>query len=242
MSENYLYFGEVSHERFTGTPHRLAYRIAYAYVDVDALHGAKSPTRLFGFGRPALLCVLAKDHGEGGPDLGLWVRRFLKSRGVERPAARIMLLTLPRMLGCCFNPVSFYFIHDGEDRLFQILCEVNNTFGGRHFYLLAGGEDVAACEKGFYVSPFFETSGGYEFRFRPPADTMAVNILYRDKEGRRALTARLSGERQPLDRRRCLQILFGLPFMTIGVIFAIHLEALKLLLKGVRYHPLKETS
>ena len=52
------------------------------------------------------------------------------------------------------------------------MCEVNNTFGERHCYLLAHddgrslawGEEVSA-RKVFHVSPFCAVDGRYRFRF-----------------------------------------------------------------------------
>ena len=38
-------------------------------------------------------------------------------------------MTMPRMLGYVFNPVSFWFCRDRAGALRAVLCEVNNTFG-----------------------------------------------------------------------------------------------------------------
>jgi DUF1365 family protein len=46
-------------------------------------------------------------------------------------AAAIRLLTMPRMLGYVFNPLSVYFCYHRAGALAAIMYEVNNTFGER---------------------------------------------------------------------------------------------------------------
>ncbi|WP_250908457.1 DUF1365 family protein, partial [Escherichia coli] len=48
------------------------------------------------------------------------------------------------------------------------------------------------------------------------------------------ITAAMSGERRPLDDRVLWSTVLALPVMTVKVVAAIHWEALKLWLKGVR--------
>ena len=48
----------------------------------------------------------------------------------------IRLLTMPRILGYSFNPLSLYFCYACDGALRAILYEVNNTFGQRHSYFL----------------------------------------------------------------------------------------------------------
>ena len=82
-------------------------------------------------------------------------------------------MTMPRMLGYVFNPVSFWFCRDRSGALRAVLCEVNNTFGESHCYLVHH-DDLRPIEpdawldgrKAFHVSPFLPVEGGYRFRFR----------------------------------------------------------------------------
>lgn len=236
-----LYRSVVTHERFGRAAHRLKYRVAYALVDLESLSEGRSPTRLFGFNRPGLLSIRARDHGEGSADdLAKWARSYLQANGMKEEAAKILLFTLPRMFGFVFNPVSFYFVYDREERLHHILCEVNNTFGGRHFYLLRvsalGALKQKDCAKEFYVSPFLETSGKYSFKVRSPGQTISVGIDYRRENGERQLSAYLSGRRARLDAWTCFRILVEFPLMTLGVVAAIYWEALVLWFKGAPFY------
>jgi DUF1365 family protein len=85
----------------------------------------------------------------------------------------VVLMTLPRMLGYVFNPVSFWFCRDGLGALRAVLCGVNNSFGEHHCYLVHHDDHrpiaPAAWLEGrkvFHLSPFLPVEGGYRLRFR----------------------------------------------------------------------------
>lgn len=241
MSAVSFYTGEVVHRRLSGPRHELKYRLAYVLADLDRMN---EPNRLrfFSFGRKGLMSLEARDHGDGeGGDLAAWVRDYVRREGVAEPCARIELLTLPRMFGYVFNPISVYFIYGNDGGLLRLLYEVNNTFGGRRFYLAKPDlEDPRLrheCAKTLYVSPFFDVEGGYRFSVAPPGETVRLGIDYLDGAGAPAMTAYLAARRETATDWRCLMILLRFPLMTFGVIAAIHWEALKLFLKGAKFRP-----
>jgi DUF1365 family protein len=92
------------------------------------------------------------------------------------------------------------------------------------------------CPKNFYVSPFLSRDCRYQFRIRPPGENIAVAI-HEEEAGRPILNASFAGERRPLTDGTLLKMLFAYPLMTLKVIVAIHFEAVRLMLKGVRRHP-----
>lgn len=235
-----FYIGKVSHRRFGKISHVLRYRIAYLLLDLDRLEEAGRLSRLLKIGKRGLIRFDPLDHGEGKTqDLAGWVRAFVAQQGVQEEVASIQLLTLPRMLGYVFNPVSVYFLRDKAGDLHHVLYEVGNTFGERHFYLCAAELQAGLCrhqcDKAFYVSPFFDQRGHYEFTVQPPMDSVSLAISYRHGEAER-MSAYLSGKAQPVTTATCLGLIAKFPLMTLGVIAGIHWEALKLVLKGARYH------
>lgn len=240
--QHQLYFGAVSHTRHAPMVHKLKYKIAYVCLDLDHMDTAGHSSWMFNPEKPGLFSFRAKDHGSGETtDLAKWVRQTLKDKSVEAPAHRITFLTLPRMLGYAFNPISVYFIYDASDHLHHILYQVNNTFGERHCYLFPVSGDGPAyehsCQKRFHVSPFFPVSGNYTFRICPPnGETFSLFIKYDDAECGKAMTATLELNAKPFSSGSFAKLLFGLPFMTLGVTAAIHWEACKLWLKKARYH------
>ena len=87
--------------------------------------------------------------------------------------------------------------------------------------------------KEFYVSPFLDFEMTYHFRIRPPRETVAVRILETDGEDP-VLAATFHGHwRKAGTREFALAILqtLGIPWkVTVGI----HLEALRLWLKGLK--------
>ncbi len=241
-----LYSGLVSHRRTRPRAHALRYRIFMLLLDLDEGPTLGRGLRLFGFDAPGLLSFQTRDHGDGSDTpLKAQVEQHLARAGIPCGGS-VRLLCMPRVLGGVFNPISVYFCHRPDGGLSAILYEVNNTFGDRHSYLIpvaAGAPGVAvrqSADKVFFVSPFMDMDLTYAFKVRPPGqgeeDSVVVSIEVADAAGR-LLSASFAGQRQPLDDRRLLAAWIGHPWMTLGVMGAIHWEALKIWLKGERIRP-----
>jgi DUF1365 family protein len=239
-----LYRGRVMHARLRPFGHRFAYRVFSLLVDLDRLEEADRLTPLFSLRRFNLLSFHPKDHGpRDGSDLRAHVDRLLAEKGVAIEGGRVELLCYPRVLGFVFNPLAIYYCRDAAGDLRAIVYEVRNTFGGLHAYVAPvddtqrrGGEIRQARDKVFYVSPFLDMDKRYHFRVRPPAEDFAVRILETD-DGGPVFSAAMKGEREPLATRSVLRACAEVPLLTFKVVAAIHWQALKLWLKGARYHP-----
>lgn len=230
-----LYQGEVIHTRLKPVKHRLRYRVFYLLLDLDDIGGG---LRTLSHNRFNLFSFHDRDHGPGkDQSLKPWLAATLRHHGFNQPLAKVFILTLPRMLGYVFNPLSIYYCYDAQGGLFALLYEVNNTFGQRHSYLvpIASAQDLHGHEadKAFYVSPFNDVTGAYRFDIVPPGDTLRVNIHHRDQTGP-LLFASLNARREKLSDSALLRCLIGLPFLTLRIIAAIHWQALKLWRKGLR--------
>ncbi|HEY5718980.1 MAG TPA: DUF1365 domain-containing protein, partial [Gammaproteobacteria bacterium] len=204
--------------------------------------------------RPGLLSFRRADHGpRDGSDLGPWIRRLLAGHGLDEAGARITLFTQPRILGYVFNPVSFWFCRDREQRLRAVLAEVNNTFGEHHNYLVRhpdqrplGPGDVVPARKVFHVSPFLGIAGDYRFRFAHSGNRLQLAIGH-DVDGTRLLSTAVWGDLQPLTSSALLRRAAAMPWQALAVTARIHWQALGLWLKGAAFHakprpPLEETT
>lgn len=235
-----LFEGEVVHQRFAPRRHRLRYGVFQMLFDLDEIPDMDRRLRLFSHNRFNALSFHDSDHGDGdGTPLRAYVERILAEADVRLEGGRIALLCMPRILGHVFNPLSVYYCHHADGRLAAMIYEVNNTFGQRHTYLIPAGAGDGrtvrqACDKDFYVSPFMDMDMRYEFRLAEPGATVATAINGRGPDGGLLIFASFTGERRELTDAALARALAAHPFMTLGVVAAIHWEALKLVLKGIR--------
>lgn len=235
MPESCLYMGEVVHRRFTPVRHELRYRVFNLFIDVDRLDETAASLRLFGYNQRRLISLRDRDHGPGD---GTPIREHAWKlvRGAEGGAqvARIFMFCYPRVLGYVFNPLTVYYGFDASGRLHMMVYEVNNTFGGRHSYVVpVTGTMAQHAEKHFFVSPFNKVEGRYSFHFNTPAEKLALGVALSVGE-QPVLKAYVSGARRKLDDANLLRAFAAMPFLTLKVIGAIHLEALRLWWKGLK--------
>ncbi len=237
-----LYAGIVTHQRFAPTRHRLRYGMFQMLFDLDELPALSTRLRLFSHNRFNLLGFHDRDHGEGGVHLRAWVEATLAAAGHPIVGGQILLLCMPRVLGHVFNPLSIYFCHDRDGALAAMLYEVNNTFGERHSYLIplggpAGEVIHQSCAKAFHVSPFMDMAMTYDFRISRPGETIATTVHGKDAAGALLIAAAFTGARRELSDASLAGALVRYPLLTLKVVAAIHLEAVKLILKGLRLRP-----
>jgi hypothetical protein len=234
-----LYVGCTTHARFKPQPHKFRYGVFQILVDIDRSEEAFQGLRTLSVGRFGLFSFEARDHGyRDGRSLRTWVEAQLATARTPATAATIRLLCFPRILGFVFNPLSIFFVHDAEDRLEAVIYEVNNTFGQTHAYVTPAtgeGDQRQEAEKVFYVSPFYGVEGGYRFRLSPPSEGFDL-VICKHMAGETDFVATLNAERRPLTDAALMRLFFAMPFMTLGVVAAIHWEALRLWVKGATFH------
>jgi hypothetical protein len=234
-----VYRGHVVHKRLAPRQHALRYAVFSLLVDLDRLDALSRRLRLFSRNRFNLLAIHDRDHGAGdGVEIASHIRGVLASHGLAHAGRRIRMLCYPRVLGYVFNPLTVYFCDDAEGSVRAIIYEVSSTFGERRSYVApvkAVGEKLPlhACAKALFVSPFNVIEGRYTFHVQAPAERVVVGILLRDAQGTPMLKAHFAGERAPLTDAMIARLLLSYPLMTLKVIAGIHLEALRLWLKGV---------
>lgn len=235
---NALLIADVAHARQRPAKNSFHYHVYYLCFGLSKL-SQMARLALFSVDRFNLFSFKTAHYG-GDPEA--WIRNQLTSWNVTQADGEIVLLTMPRVLGYAFNPVSFWFCLDKAGTLRAVLADVSNTFGERHAYLLfhddqqpIGRDDVFSSDKVFHVSPFIKVDGHYEFRFVYGPEKVGVWIDHHDDDGL-LLTTSLVGKRHALTSLALLRCFFRYPLVTFKVIGLIHYQALKLFLKGVRYH------
>lgn len=236
-----LLYGSVMHARHATASNAFSYAMFTLSLPLSQLAAAASP--VLGIERFRLFSFFNRDHGpRDGSSLLPWIRTILQQHGLaEVTDGEVVLQTMPRLFGFVFNPVSFWYCHDQAGGLRAVLCEVNNTFGEHHNYLVAhddrrviDADDVLRAEKVFHVSPFFAVRGEYRFSFRRQADRHTVAIDYFDQDAKQ-LTTRLVATPEALTAKRLLGAWLRCPLLTLGVVARINLQALRLLAKRVPF-------
>ncbi len=233
-----LYAGTVMHRRLKPRRHRLAYRLFSLLLDLDDIDALSRRLRLFSRNRFNLFSFRDRDYGASTDEpLRNQVERHMRAAGLEPDGGAIRLLTMPRILGYGFNPLSVYFCHRRGGALAAILYEVHNTFGERHSYLLPveevrGGVVRQHTTKQFYVSPFMDMDLTYDFRVNPPDDNLKISIVVNNDAGP-VLAAIHTAKRRPLTDTELAWTFFRYPLLTLKVIAGIHWEALLIFAKGI---------
>ena len=199
--------------------------------------------KLFSIDKWNLYSLFWKDYGVkefANPDS--YVKSILKEQQLDHVTIKnIVLVTMPRLLGYVFNPVSFWLCFDQNDDLVIVLSEVNNTFGERHIYVCFN-ESLSAItenefihrEKVFHVSPFCEVKGYYKFQFMIAPQNIKININYYQDDSI-LISTTIKGDKVALKDRKLIKYFFFYPFITFKVIALIHYHALRLFMKKVPY-------
>ena len=229
----------VAHARTRPRRNAFRYKLCYFAIPLSEWREGTRGT-FFSIDRFNLFSLRSKDYGDGATQPGKWIADVLGGQGLSEADGEIVLLTLPRLLGYAFNPVSFWFCFDRNKQLRAVLAEVNNTFGERHCYLCfhETHEPITKTarlivRKIFHVSPFMDVKGSYRFRFDYDAARIGVQIDLLDEEGV-ILATSMSGRPHDITALGLLKTALGYPLQTIKVVALIHYQAIKLFLKGVK--------
>ncbi|WP_250494406.1 DUF1365 domain-containing protein [Caballeronia sp. GAWG1-1] len=235
-----LLTGRVMHERLRPVHHRFEYPVCYVSCDLARLGEVKRAW--FGIDQVRPFAFFQRDFGpRDGSDLQTWMRARLADAAIPADG-EIRLLSIPRVFGHAFNPVSFWFCHDRAGNLRALYADVRNTFGEHRGYLLSAPDHAPivddtelACRKTLHVSPFCDVDGDYAFRVRRHGDRLSVAIDYRDRDGLLIRTA-IGLKARPLTGPLALRTLLSQPLLAVAVVARIYWQALRLWIKRVPFH------
>ena len=239
INNSCIYIGDVIHKRFRPKQHFFRYKVFSLFIDLYELKKIEKEVSFFSYNKFNLISFFDIDHGSrDGESLEKWVKKNLAKIQIYNENIKIKLLCYPRIFGYVFNPLSIFFIYDENNYLISILYEVKNTFGEQHTYVFKTEKNrnltENSCNKKFHVSPFIEMDCKYFFKILNPEQKLSVIINQSDNEGK-LLFASQDGVKRELNSKNLIFSYISHPLMTFKVIAAIHFEAFKLWLKGIRF-------
>ena len=228
------------HKRLVPKVNQFVYEVFYICFDIAKINNLSK--KIFSLNKFNLFSFYEKDYGpKDGSSIENWAWNILKNQQIDKNINKIFLFTHPRVLGYVFNPASFLFCLDSQEKLQAVIVQVNNTFNENHSYLIFNKDaSVIAnnqwfkADKEFHVSPFFERKGFYKFRFIFEQNKIAVWIDYFTDE-KTLLTSVILKKQVDFDDLNLILAFIKIPFMTLKVIILIHIQALKIVFKKIKY-------
>jgi DUF1365 family protein len=234
-----LYECTVLHRRLQPRQHQFVYRIFLFLLDLDEVPQVADRIPFFSVDEPNVYSLRKEDYFQfDSRGIRSNVETFLESEGFQKKPATIRLLTLPRLLGYTFNPISILFCFDENGAPLVSVVQVGNTFGELKPYLVpidpSGQRFHVRVPKNYYVSPFSALDLAFDFRFDIPGNRLSVHID--DLQGdEKILLSTLTGARTELTAGNLAFLTVKYPLVTFKIIFLIHWEALRLWLKKIPF-------
>ncbi len=224
------------HYRNSPKRHKFSYPYLMASIDIDKFFEETSvkidPLSLL---KISPTSYLTKDLLKEGIYKGLIRAVSQKEWGAQ--VKNFTLLTSPKLLGIGFNPVSFFYCKDSDDNTVGVLVEVNNTFKERHHYFLDYLGRSLESPKEFHVSPFNDRNGNYRFKMdQLDSDPFSLSIeLVKSSEV--VFCAGFRGSLNQISPANCYKLLLQSRLSPWLTVMRIHIQALILFIKGMKYIP-----
>ena len=233
-----IYSGLTTHKRFKPKKHFFTYKTFSLLIDLKEIEYLEKKIKFFSYNKFNILSFYNIDHGpRDGSSLNNWTKKILSKAKINIVGGKIKLLCFPRFFGYVFNPLSIFYCYDKKSKLKAVLYEVKNTFNEQHTYVFRSKSSsniiLHKCQKKFYVSPFIAMKTFYNFRLSIPKNNISVLIKQSDVSGL-LLIAHQAGKRIKLNSYNLLVQFLKHPLMSFKVIAAIHFEAFRLWIKGIK--------
>ena len=239
-----VYVGQVQHRRFDAVAHSFRVRAWFVYLDLEELDAAFAGRWWWSHRRPAPMRYRRADYfGDPQRPLVDCIRDAVAAKTGVRPEGPVRMLTNLRSCGFVFNPVSFYYCFDRQERLTAVLAEITNTpWGERHRSVVAAGGEAAgertlrgSFAKALHVSPFQPMQQRYEWTFGTPGERLAVHMENHAAAGC-VFDATLALQARPWSTGSLVRAWLRQPLMAVKVVASIYWHAFVLWCKRAPFH------
>jgi len=240
---NHIYLGWVRHRRHEPVLHSFGYR--HGMIGFDLAHGQACETHPWcGFRRTAALRFHRDDYLRPlDRPLDQAVREIVRGESGVIADGPIEVLTLPRCLGFCFNPVSFYLCHQRDGRLAAIVSEITNTpWLERQVYVHPVPADHAegaplrvVFAKRFHISPFNGMAQVHDWTFAVRPGVFGVHMR-NVEQGRTVFDATLVLQRHAMTAAGISRVIRASPLLGLQALIRIYAQAARLWRKHAPFH------
>ena len=230
---------KVYHRRLLPKKNDFNYRAYYVVLDMD---NKSSSSKLFSINKWNIFSFYDKNYGyRSSQDSKQWLNDLLDKENINFD--KTSLITMPKILGYLFNPVSFWLAYSNGVVL-AVIAEVNNTFGETHSYIChKNNQEIAnpdwfEAEKVFHVSPFFDRIGYYKFNFKINLKENTKNIItinYFNNDDQLLLATSINGTISKLTSMNLIKQFIRSPLLTFKVVTLIHIQAFRLFIRKIGY-------
>jgi len=235
MSHKFLE-GTIYHKRVSPKKHEFKYK--FFMLDIDMSSFERLDNSYFSQNSFNLFSFNSKDHFGNSEDFKENIKTLLKKYSIEA-TSKMRFVTLPRILGYVFNPISVLILFD-KNRPTHMIAEVHNYNGGRVIYPITLESNDKKHYKGkttkdMYVSPFFNRVGRYEFdlTYTDNQFSIGINLFENDTK---MLTSTFVGKSLVFNEHNLLSLFFRHTLLTFWVVTRTIWQSLKLKSKGLKWN------
>ncbi|RXK14679.1 DUF1365 domain-containing protein [Halarcobacter mediterraneus] len=231
-----IFDGMIYHKRFLPKEHSFKYKFFMLDIDLSSIKDIKN--KVFSYNKFNLFSFYSKDHFGNKEDFLKNIDFLLKSFAIK-PTQKMRFLTLPRIAGFVFNPISALILFEDNKPSF-LIAEVHNYNGGRVIYpveLTSSNNKIykGRTKKDMYVSPFFKRDGDYEFTLVYNEKDLNLSItLFEDEK--KKLTSNFTAKAKEFTTKNLRSIFFKHTFLTFWVVTRTIYQSIKLKLLGLKWN------
>jgi DUF1365 family protein len=228
--------GNLYHKRFSPKIHKFKYK--FFMIDIDISEIDTLDNKYFSQNSFNLFSFNTKDHFGESLNFKDNIKNLLQEYDLE-PTQKVRFITLPRIVGYVFNPISVLLLLQ-NDKPTNMIAEVHNYNGGRVIYevKLESSDDKhykGITAKDMHVSPFFKRDGRYEFDLTYTNNKFSIGInLFEDDV--KMLNSTFIGESLVFSEKNIISLFFRHTLLTFWVVTRTIWQSLKLKLKGLKWN------
>jgi len=233
--------GVIYHKRFLPKEHTFKYKFFMLDIDLDSIETLN--TKLFSYNKFNLFSFSSKDHFGNNKNFLENVNYLLDNLNIK-PTQNMKFITLPKIAGFVFNPISTLILFENKKPSF-LIAEVHNYNGGRVIYPVKlesenGKLYKGVTQKDMYVSPFFKREGDYEFKLIYDENSINLNIILFENSEKK-LVSNFTAKSKVFSNKTIFSLFLKHTFLTFWVVTRTIYQSLKLKKLGLKWNkPIKK--